>query len=129
MREMDWKTDIMLEKLIEESNLTSKQLKALLLYSDNIEQRIVKNGYVDFDGKRISKGVFYRILSQAKENVRKSVVTLIIMSYTGLMDTSQFSAIMQITDIMMQIKGQDEDATNALLEKLKAVVNIRKRAK
>jgi hypothetical protein len=129
MREMDWKTDIMLEKLIEESNLTSKQLKALLLYSDNIEQRIVKNGYVDFDGKRISKGVFYRILSQAKENVRKSVVTLIIMSYTGLMDTSQFSAIMQITDIMMQIKGQDEDVTNALLEKLKAVVNIRKRAK
>lgn len=129
MREMDWKTDIMLEKLIEESNLTSKQLKALLLYSDNIEQRIVKNGYVDFDGKRIPKGVFYRILSQAKENVRKSVVTLIIMSYTGLMDTSQFSAIMQITDIMMQIKGQDEDVTNALLEKLKAVVNIRKRAK
>jgi len=129
MREMDWKTDIMLEKLIEESNLTSKQLKALLLYSDNIEQRIVKNGYVYFDGKRIPKGVFYRILSQAKENVRKSVVTLIIMSYTGLMDTSQFSAIMQITDIMMQIKGQDEDVTNALLEKLKAVVNIRKRAK
>ena len=129
MREMDWKTDIMLEKLIEESNLTSKQLKALLLYSDNIEQRIVKNGYVDFDGKRIPKGVFYRILSQAKENVRKSVVTLIIMSYTGLMDTSQFSAIMQITDIMMQIKGQDEDVTNALLEKLKAVVNSRKRAK
>ncbi len=119
----------MLEKLIEESNLTSKQLKALLLYSDNIEQRIVKNGYVYFDGKRIPKGVFYRILSQAKENVRKSVVTLIIMSYTGLMDTSQFSAIMQITDIMMQIKGQDEDVTNALLEKLKAVVNIRKRAK
>ncbi|MGB9718428.1 MAG: hypothetical protein ACPL4E_08325 [Thermoproteota archaeon] len=129
MREMARKTDIMLEKLVKESNLTSKQLKALLLYSDNIEQRIVKNGYVDFDGKKIPKGVFYRILSQAKENVRKSVVTLIIMSYTGLMDTSQFSAIMQITDIMMQIKGQDEDVTNALLEKLKAIVNIRKRAK
>lgn len=129
MREMDRKTDIMLEKLIEESNLTSKQLKALLLYSDNLEQRIVKNGYVDFDGKRIPKGAFYRILSQAKENVRKSVVTLIIMSYTGLMDASQFSAIMQITDIMMQIKGQNEDVTNALLEKFKAIVNIRKRAK
>ncbi|MBO3841895.1 MAG: hypothetical protein FGF48_05705 [Candidatus Brockarchaeota archaeon] len=129
MREKNGKTDIIMEKLLEESNLTSKQLKALILYSNSIEQRIVENGYVNFDGKKIPKGAFFRILSQAKENVRKSIITLILMSYIGLMDAEHFSAIMQITSIMMQIKGQDEDLIKALLEKLKAIIDIRKRAK
>ncbi|MBO3832073.1 MAG: hypothetical protein FGF51_01610 [Candidatus Brockarchaeota archaeon] len=129
MTEKDGKTDIIMEKLLEESNLTSKQLKALILYSNSIGQRIVENGYVNFDGKKIPKGAFFRILSQAKENVRKSIITLILMSYIGLMDAEHFSAIMQITSIMMQIKGQDEDLIKALLEKLKATIDIRKRAK
>lgn len=129
MMEKNGKTDIIMEKLLEESNLTSKQLKALILYSNSIEQRIVENGYVNFDGKKIPKGAFFRILSQAKENVRKSIITLILMSYIGLMDAEHFSAIMQITSIMMQIKGQDEDLIKALLEKLKAIIDIRKRAK
>lgn len=129
MTEKNGKTDIIIEKLLEESNLTSKQLKALILYSNSIEQRIVENGYVNFDGKKIPKGAFFRILSQAKENVRKSIITLILMSYIGLMDAEHFSAIMQITSIMMQIKGQDEDLIKTLLEKLKATIDIRKRAK
>lgn len=129
MTEKNGKTDIIMEKLLEESNLTFKQLKALILYSNSIEQRIVENGYVNFDGKKIPKGAFFRILSQAKENVRKSIITLILMSYIGLMDAEHFSAIMQITSIMMQIKGQDEDLIKALLEKLKATIDIRKRAK
>ncbi len=129
MTEKNGKTNIIMEKLLEESNLTSKQLKALILYSNSIEQRIVENGYVNFDGKKIPKGAFFRILSQAKENVRKSIITLILMSYIGLMDAEHFSAIMQITSIMMQVKGQDEDLIKALLEKLKADIDIRKRAK
>lgn len=129
MVEKSIKTDIIVEKLLEESNLTSKQLKALILYSNNIEQRIVENGHVDFDGKKIPKGAFFRILSQAKENVRKSIITLILMSYIGLMDAEHFSTIMQITSIMMQIKGQDETLIKTLLEKLKATIDIRKRAK
>lgn len=129
MAERNGKTDIIMEKLLEESNLTSKQLKALILYSNNIEQRIVENGRVYFDGKKIPKGAFFRILSQAKRNVRKSIITLILMSYIGLMDAEHFSAIMQITSIMMQIKSQDEELIRALLEKLKATVDIRKRAK
>ncbi|MBO3808302.1 MAG: hypothetical protein FGF50_01720 [Candidatus Brockarchaeota archaeon] len=129
MTEKNGKTDIIMEKLLEESNLTFKQLKALILYSNSIEQRIVVKGYVNFDGKKIPKGAFFRILSQAKENVRKSIITLILMSYIGLMDAEHFSAIMQITSIMMQIKGQDEDLIKALLEKLKATIDIRKRAK
>ncbi|NHW00143.1 MAG: hypothetical protein HA496_11025 [Thaumarchaeota archaeon] len=129
MAEKNRKTDIIIGKLLEDSNLTPKQLEALLLYSSSIEQRIVKNGYVDIDGKKVSKGAFFRILSQAKKNVRKSIVTLILMSYTGLMDVDQFSAIMQIANIMMQSKGQDEDLIRTLLEKLKVIVDIRKRAK
>ncbi len=129
MEERGEKTDRIVEKLLEESTLTLKQLKALLLYSDNIERKIVKGGYVELDGRKISKGAFFRTLSQAKKNVRKSVITLIIMAYMGLMDANQFSTIMQLTDIMMQIKEEEEDLSNALVEKLKAIVELRKRVK
>ncbi|MEM2929529.1 MAG: hypothetical protein QW797_01490 [Thermoproteota archaeon] len=129
MREVDEKIDRIVEKLLEESILTSKQLNALLLYSNSMERKIVKEGYVELNGRKISKGAFFRTLSQGKKNVRKAVITLILMSYVGLMDTNQFSAIMQLTDIMMQVKEQDEDLLNALVEKLKTVVDLRKRVK
>lgn len=126
MEDKGWK---ILEKLLRESTLTKKQLRALLLYAENIEQRIVKKGYVEFDGKKVHKGAFFRTLNQAKKNVRKSIITLIIMSYTGLMDTRQFNAIMQITDAMMQIKDQNVDLADLFIEKIKTIVNLRKRVK
>lgn len=125
--------DRILEVLLRESTLTPKQLKALVLYSSNIEHKIIEDGVVDFDGKKVSKGAFFRTLNQAKTNVRKAVITLIIMSYLGLIDLNQLNAIMQLNDVMMKLKGSKEDSieelVKAFINRLKTIVDLRKRVK
>lgn len=125
--------DRILEVLLRESTLTPKQLKALVLYSSNIEHKIIEDGAVDFDGKKVSKGAFFRTLNQAKTNVRKAVITLIIMSYLGLIDLNQLNAIMQLNDVMMKLKGSKEDSieelVKAFINRLKTIVDLRKRVK
>ncbi|MGC8832085.1 MAG: hypothetical protein ACP5PQ_05855 [Thermoproteota archaeon] len=133
MAENGGEVDRIVEILLSESALTPKQLKALLLYSENMDQKIVEEGYVEFDGKKVSKGAFFRTLNQAKTNVRRAVITLIIMSYIGLMDANQLDAIMQLNNIIMQLKEQDENTVeelvSAFIEKLKTVIDLRKRVK
>lgn len=133
MAENGKEVDRIVEILLAESTLTPKQLKALLLYSENIDQKIVEEGIVEFDGKKVSKGAFFRTLNQAKTNVRRAIITLIIMSYIGLMDANQLDAIMQLNNIIMQLKERDENTMEALItafiEKLKTVVDLRKRVK
>jgi|YelNatPaOPRAMG01_1025707.scaffolds.fasta_scaffold47612_3 hypothetical protein len=133
MAENGGEVDRIVEILLSESTLTAKQLKALLLYSENMDQKIVEQGYVEFDGKKVSKGAFFRTLNQAKTNVRKAVITLIVMSYIGLMDANQLDAIMQLNSIIMQLKEQDEatmeELISAFVEKLKTVIDLRKRVK
>lgn len=125
--------DRILEVLLRESTLTPKQLKALVLYSSNIEHKIIEDGVVDFDGKKVSKGAFFRTLNQAKTNVRKAIITLIIMSYLGLIDLNQLNAIMQLNDVMMKLKGSKEDSieelVKAFINRLKTIVDLRKRVK
>ncbi|MEM2100205.1 MAG: hypothetical protein QXP45_02550 [Thermoproteota archaeon] len=133
MAENGGEVDRIVEILLAESTLTPKQLKALLLYSENIDQKIVEEGTVEFDGKKVSKGAFFRTLNQAKTNVRRAIITLIIMSYIGLMDANQLDAIMQLNNIIMQLKEQDENTMEelitAFIEKLKTVIDLRKRVK
>lgn len=133
MVENSGEVDRIVEILLKESTLTPKQFKALLLYSENMDQKIVEEGHVEFDGKKVSKGAFFRTLNQAKTNVRRAIITLIIMSYIGLMDANQLDAIMQLNSIIMQLKEQDENTMEelitAFIEKLKTVVDLRKRVK
>ncbi|MEM3713187.1 MAG: hypothetical protein QXR97_06600 [Thermoproteota archaeon] len=127
------KTDRFLETLVKESNLTSKQLEAIMFYYDNIDRKIVRNGYVEFKGNKVPKGAFFRTLNQAKNNIRKAVVTLIIMAYLGLIDINQLNIIMQLNNIMMQFKSKEgevsEELLKAFLERLKNTIDLRKRVK
>lgn len=127
------KADKVLEILVKESTLTVKQLEAIMFYYDNIDHRIIKNGYVEFKGNRVSKGAFFRTLNQAKNNIRKAVVTLLIMAYLGLIDVNQLNIIMQLNNIMMQFKNREgevsEEMLNTFIERLKNAVDLRKRVK
>ncbi|MCS7138775.1 MAG: hypothetical protein NZ873_01805 [Crenarchaeota archaeon] len=126
-------TDKFLKILVKESTLTPRQLEAIVFYYNNIDSNIVKNGYVEFKGNRVSKGAFFRTLNQAKTNIRKAIITLLIMAYLGLIDTNQLEIIIQLNSIMMQLKnrGEDvpEDVLNAFLERVKTAIDLRKRVK
>jgi|GEM_PF-1458842 len=127
------KTDRVLEILVRESTLTLKQLEAIMFYYDNIDRKIVRNGYVEFKGNKVPKGAFFRTLNQAKNNIRKAIVTLLIMAYLGLIDINQLNIIMQLNNIMMQFKNRErevsEETLNAFLERLKNMIDLRKRVK
>jgi hypothetical protein len=127
------KTDKIIDALVKESTLTKRQLEAILFYYDNIDRKIVVNGYVEFDDKKVPKGAFFRTLNQAKTNIRKAIITLLIMSYLGFIDINQLSIIMQLNGIIMQLKERGEDVPGelmeAFLEKVKTAVDLRKRVK
>lgn len=133
MGEKTVETDKIVEILVKESTLTLRQLEAIMFYYDNIDHKIVKGGYVDFKGRKVPKGAFFRTLNQAKTNIRKAVVTLLIIAYLGLIDINQINVIMQLNGIMMQLKDREENVPeellNALLEKIKTAVDFRKRVK
>jgi len=133
MVENKMETDRIVETLVKESTLTLRQLEAIMFYYDNIDRKIIKNGYVEFKGEKVPKGTFFRTLNQAKINVRKAVVTLLIMAYLGLMDINQLNAIIQLNGIMMQLKYKEkevpEELLNSFLERIKNTVDFRKRVK
>ncbi|MGQ9478820.1 MAG: hypothetical protein ACUVQ0_02200 [Thermoproteota archaeon] len=133
MDEITGKIDDLTQILVKESTLTLKQLKVLMLYYENLDKRIVKKGYVEFEGKNVSKGVFFNTLNQAKNNIRRAVITLILLSYLGLIDANQIDVIMQLSEIMMQFKNSvekiPEEAIEAFLKRLKTVIDLRKRKK
>lgn len=126
-------TDKILEILVKESTLTLRQLEAIMFYYDNMNHKIVRKGYVEFKGSKVPKGAFFRTLNQAKTNIRKAVVTLLIMAYLGIIDINQLSIIMQLNDIMMQLRDNkgniSEELLKAFLEKLKNTIDLRKRVK
>jgi len=126
-------TDNVVEMLVRESNLTLRQLEAVIFYYSNIDRKIIKDGYVEFKGEKVPKGAFFRILNQAKANIRKAFVTLLIMAYLGLIDINQLNVIMQLNGIMMQLKDREgrvsEELLNAFMEKIKTTIDFRKRVK
>lgn len=133
MAENTVETDRIVETLVKESNLTLRQLEALVFYYSNIDRKIVKNGYVEFKGEKVPKGAFFRTLNQAKTNIRKAFVTLLIIAYLGLIDINQLNVIMQLNGIMMQLKDREgnvsEELLNAFLDKIKTTIDFRKRVK
>lgn len=85
------------------SHLTKTQLETLLIdiLSDNISGKSLK-----YDEKarfrltkaKISRGAFNRTLRQAKENVTKSIYTVILLGYLGLFETTTLDPYLEIAN-------------------------------
>ena len=88
--------DPIVKLLSENSQLTKIQLETLLidLLADNLTGKLLK-----YDEKanfrlikaKISRGSFNRTLKQSKENVIKSIYTILLLGYLGVLETSSLS--------------------------------------
>ena len=86
----------------ENSQLTKTQLETLLidLLADNLTGKLLK-----YDEKanfrlikaKISRGSFNRTLKQSKENVIKSIYTILLLGYLGVFETSSLSPYLEIS--------------------------------
>ena len=95
--------DPIVEILLKNSQLTKTQLETLLIdllaekisgkrivYEDKAKMRLIKSG--------VSRGSFNRTLAQARTNTIKSIYTLILLGYLGVLDTPNLDPYIEIAN-------------------------------
>ena len=88
--------------LTKNSNLTKTQLETLLIdilsenvagkplkYDEKSRLRLLKEG--------VSRGAFNRTLKQARENVIKSIYTIILLGYLGFFESTQLDPYLEVS--------------------------------
>ena len=89
--------DIIIKFLLQKSSFTQVQLETLFIESIARYKKIklIDKIYMR-KRKNISKGSFLRTLKQAKENLKKSIYTLILAEYLNLIDEGTNEKLIQI---------------------------------
>jgi hypothetical protein len=85
-----YEKDPILAELAKNSVLTWTQLATYLSYQTNQHRTSKPKIYARF-GQFTSKGVFHRILQQARKNIRRSVITIILLGYIDITDTTDIT--------------------------------------
>jgi hypothetical protein len=112
--------------LTKNSHLTKTQLETLLIdilaesfsgkqlkYDDKAQLRLTK--------AKITRGAFNRTLKQAKENVIKSIYTVLLLGYLGVFEDTTLDPYLEIANKLhtyleayMQMPNKQEDVDNHL---------------
>jgi len=61
-----------------------------IVYEDKAKMRLIKSG--------VSRGSFNRTLAQARNNTIKSIYTLILLGYLGILDTPNLDPYLEIAN-------------------------------
>ncbi|HEV2225291.1 MAG TPA: hypothetical protein VGR56_00640 [Nitrososphaerales archaeon] len=92
------------ERLVKESSLTSRQLESLMSYmrvaSGEIRFRdaasIASSGRTKGVEKPLTIGSYYRTLTQARTNIRESLVTLLIGMQLGVVKAEEVRRLFEL---------------------------------
>jgi len=99
--------DVIIDYLLQRSNVTKSQLDTILINSNKIsleEKTLLR------DEGKVSKGSFLRTLSQGEANVQSSFYGVILMQYLGFFDDS-FVNLIRIVDLLKNVKLKNVDRT------------------
>ena len=85
------------------SHLTKTQLETLLIdfLADNIADHALKydeKASLRLTKAKLSRGAFNRTLKQAKENVTKSIFTILLLGYLGVFETTTLDPYLEIAN-------------------------------
>ena len=97
-------------------NMTGKQLK----YDEKANLRLTKS--------KISRGSFNRTLKQSKENVIKSIYTILLLGYLGVFDSTTLDPYLEIANKLHEYVGAHQeipDKEEELKKHLKVIEIIR----
>ncbi|MGD0495021.1 MAG: hypothetical protein ABSB28_03150 [Candidatus Bathyarchaeia archaeon] len=89
--------------MADNSHLTTTQLETLLIdiLSDNIAGKSLKydeKARLRLTKAKISRGAFNRTLKQARQNVTKSIYTVILLGYLGLFETTTLDPYLEVAN-------------------------------
>lgn len=125
--------DSITKMLANNSHLTTTQLETLLIdiLSENFAGKSLKydeKARLRLTKAKISRGAFNRTLKQAKENVIKSIYTVLLLGYLGVFESTTLDPYVEIANKLQEYvsayksvsdKGKEPD------EHLKAMEIIR----
>lgn len=119
--------DPLVKKLLKDSNLTRIQFETLLInfvfdetlgkdggmYDRKGRSRMFKESFRAWRAKSypkgVSRGAFRRVLFQACRNVVRSIYTLFLLGYTGILDTPGLHAYIELSDMVTQYRKKMEE--------------------
>lgn len=125
--------DPIVKILARNSQLTKTQLETLLIdiLSENIAGKQLKydeKAFLRLTKARISRGAFNRTLKQAKENVTKSIYTVLLLGYLGIFESTNLDPYLEIANKLRDyVEAHKEMPNNSkeLEEHLKLIELVR----
>lgn len=125
--------DPIVKIIAEHSHLTRTQLETLLIdiLSENLAGKPLKydeKARLRLTKAKISRGAFNRTLRQAKENIIKSIYTVLLLGYLGIFESTTLDPYLEIANKLHSYLDAYRDLPNKtgeLGEHLKAIEMIR----
>ena len=95
--------DPLARTLLENSRLTQTQLETLLidiLADQLIDKKIsyMEKSTMRLTDRKISRGAFSRTLQQARQNMTRSVLTVLLLGYVGVLETPSLSPFLEASN-------------------------------
>ena len=111
--------------LTKNSSLTKTQLSAVLSYVQG-EHMTSDLDTRKLSGKRVTKGAFFRSLTQARHNIECSIYTLTLLVYEGVVSQRDIDNITIVGNLLRELAesqdlGEMADM-RAVLEKSEAII-------
>ncbi len=102
MLSKDW----LIRYLLERSDLTLTQADTLMIFFEYRSRGDSLSGMIlARDGGEVSKGSFDRSLRQGKNNIKRSLNTLIFSYYLGFFDKELLRSLVRICDLLLDLRG------------------------
>jgi len=125
--------DPIVKIIAKHSHLTTTQLETLLIdvLSENISGKQLKydeKASLRLTKAKISRGAFNRTLRQAKENVIKSIYTVLLLGYLGVLESPTLDPYLEIANKLHEYLEACKDIPNKgeqLNDHLKVIEIIR----
>ena len=125
--------DPIAEILAKSSHLTKTQLETLLIdvLAENIAGKPLKydeKARLRLTKAKISRGAFNRTLKQAKENVTKSIYTVLLLGYLGIFESTTLDPYLEVANKLQQYIEAYKNIPNEreeLGEHLKIIETVR----
>ncbi len=110
-------SDPIAKTIAKNSNLTRVQLETLLIdvLADNFAGKTLKydeKASMRLTKARISRGAFNRTLRQAKENVIRSIYTVLLLGYLGIFESTTLDPYLEIANKLRAYLDALRDVSN-----------------
>jgi hypothetical protein len=99
--------DSIVEVLVKNSHLTKVQLETLLIdiLSENLAGKSLKydeKAKLRLTKDKVSRGAFNRTLRQARQNIIKSIYTILLLGYLGIFETTALDTYVEIANRLQE---------------------------